>query len=55
MIESRAFDEMNVTNPIEPDAEPKGASSPCVTDNASSAPSGFLQKIKFKFKRQVTI
>ena len=55
MIESKAFDEMNITDPIEPDAEPRGASSHTVPDNAASAPSGILQKIKLKFKRQVTI
>ena len=61
MIESKAFDEMNVTCPIEPDAEPHGptlgpgSSSQNNIDNAASAPSGLLQRIKYKFKRQVTI
>lgn len=54
MIESKAFDEMNVTYPIEPDAEPLSPGSPNATDTATSAPSGILQKIKYKFKRQVT-
>jgi len=54
MIESKAFEEMNSTYPIEPDAEPyspslqsQGAAS------ASSGSGGFLQKLKGKFKRQV--
>ena len=55
MIESKAFDEMNATYPIEPDAEPRGPGSPTATDTAASAPSGILQKIKYKFKRQVTL
>ena len=55
MIESRAFDEMNVSYPIEPDAEPLSPGSPNAADTAASAPSGILQKIKYKFKRQVTL
>lgn len=60
MIESKAFDEMNVTFPIEPDAEPLSpgsnpASSPSSVDSNASAPSGILQRIKYKFKRQVTV
>lgn len=59
MIESKAFDEMNVTFPIEPDAEPLSpgsnpASSPSSVDSNASAPSGILQRIKYKFKRQAS-
>ena len=61
MIESKAFDEMNVTQPIEPPPEAEaqgpglgpGSSSQNSIDNASSAPSGLLQRIKYRFKRQV--
>ena len=60
MIESKAFDEMNVTQPIEPEPEPQGpglgpGSSHNSIDNASSAPSGLLQRIKYRFKRQVNV
>ena len=54
MIESKAFDEMNVTYPIEPDAEPFSPGSPNAADTSTTAPSGILQKIKYKFKRQVS-
>lgn len=53
MIESRAFDEMNVTFPIEPDAEPLNPASPPASIDNGTAPSGILQRIKHKFKRQV--
>lgn len=55
MLESRAFDEMNLTYPIEPDAEPLSPASPPAADpSASSSSGGILSKIKYKFKRQVT-
>jgi len=54
MLESRAFDEMNLTYPIEPDAEPLSPGSPPTSDPSVSAPSGILSRIKYKFKRQVT-
>lgn len=54
MIESKAFDEMNTTFPIEPDAEPLSPRSPpLATDASASANSGIFQRIKHKFKRQV--
>lgn len=56
MIESKAFDEMNTTFPIEPNAEPLSPDSPTNPDASASASSGILQRIKHKFvKRQVTL
>jgi len=55
MIESKAFQEMNSTHPIEPDAEPYSPSLPLAAAASSSSGSGgFLQKLKGKFKRQVS-
>jgi len=56
MIESKAFEEMNTTYPIEPDAEPYSPSlqSLGAAGSASVGSGGFLQKLKGKFKRQVS-
>ena len=56
MIESKAFEEMNSTYPIEPDAEPYSPSlhPPGAAASASAGSGGFLQKLKGKFKRQVS-
>ncbi|XP_065921052.1 G protein-coupled receptor kinase 5-like [Dysidea avara] len=56
MIESKAFEEMNSTYPIEPDAEPYSPSlhPPGAAASASAGSGGFLQKLKGKFKRQAS-
>jgi len=57
MIESKAFEEMNSTYPIEPDAEPYSPSlqsSGAAAASSSAGSGGFLQKLKGKFKRQVS-